>query len=157
MLGEAYWREFRLGIILCQRLLSPVVIGGIVYTCFPQVILNRLATLLQVQLQYFKFFFRHNTITVVVVCTIADAKVQRNYNCYNVYFNECLPLNFINGHSLGFILEIECLPRGLTPERSSWLTNGTPKTPAATPFMAKSVAATILKTLLWGLALEVSF
>ena len=90
MLGEAYWREFRLGIILCQRLLSPVVIGGIVYTCFPQVILNRLATLLQVQLQYFKFFFRHNTITVVVVCTIADAKVQRNYNCYNVYFNECL-------------------------------------------------------------------
>ena len=83
MLGEAYWREFRLGIILCQRLLSPVVIGGIVYTCFPQVILNRLATLLQVQL-------RHNTITVVVVCTIADAKVQRNYNCYNVYFNECL-------------------------------------------------------------------
>lgn len=92
MLGEAYWREFRLGIILCQRLLSPVVIGGIVYTCFPQVILNRLATLLQVQLQYFKFFFRHNTITVVVVCTIADAKVQRNYNCYNVYFNECLRL-----------------------------------------------------------------
>ena len=90
MLGEAYWREFRLGIILCQRLLSPVVIGGIVYTRFLQVILNRLAALLQVQLQYFKFFFRHNTITVVVVCTIADAKVQRNYNCYNVYFNECL-------------------------------------------------------------------
>ena len=24
------------------------------------------------------------------MCTIADAKVQRNYNCYNVYFNECL-------------------------------------------------------------------
>ena len=24
--------------------------------------------------------------------TIATAKVQRNYNCYNVYFNECLPL-----------------------------------------------------------------
>ena len=23
--------------------------------------------------------------------TIATAKVQRNYNCYNVYFNECLP------------------------------------------------------------------
>ena len=22
--------------------------------------------------------------------TIATAKVQRNYNCYNVYFNECL-------------------------------------------------------------------
>ena len=25
------------------------------------------------------------------MCTIADAKVQRNYNCYNVYFYECLP------------------------------------------------------------------
>ncbi len=25
------------------------------------------------------------------MCTIATAKVQRNYNCYNVYFNECLP------------------------------------------------------------------
>ena len=24
------------------------------------------------------------------MCTIAPAKVQRNYNCYNVYFNECL-------------------------------------------------------------------
>ena len=24
------------------------------------------------------------------MCTIATAKVQRNYNCYNVYFNECL-------------------------------------------------------------------
>ena len=24
--------------------------------------------------------------------TIATAKVQRNYNCYNVYFNECLLL-----------------------------------------------------------------
>ena len=24
-------------------------------------------------------------------CTIATAKVQRNYNCYNVYFNGCLP------------------------------------------------------------------
>ena len=24
--------------------------------------------------------------------TIATAKVQRNYNCYNVYFNECLRL-----------------------------------------------------------------
>jgi hypothetical protein len=42
----------------------------------------------------------HDTITVVVVCTIATAKVplgfaaslveERNYNCYNVYFNECL-------------------------------------------------------------------
>ena len=25
------------------------------------------------------------------MCTIADAKVRQNYNCYNVYFNECLP------------------------------------------------------------------
>ena len=24
------------------------------------------------------------------MCTIALAKVQRNYNCYNVYFYECL-------------------------------------------------------------------
>ena len=24
------------------------------------------------------------------MCTIADAKVRQNYNCYNVYFNECL-------------------------------------------------------------------
>ncbi len=24
------------------------------------------------------------------MCTIAGAKVQRNYNCYNVYFYECL-------------------------------------------------------------------
>ena len=31
-------------------------------------------------------------MTVVVMCTIVDAKVQRNYNCYNVYFNECLLL-----------------------------------------------------------------
>ena len=27
------------------------------------------------------------------MCTIALAKVQRNYNCYNVYFYECLPKN----------------------------------------------------------------
>ena len=27
--------------------------------------------------------------------TIATAKVQRNYNCYNVYFNECLQLKHI--------------------------------------------------------------
>ena len=25
------------------------------------------------------------------MCTIAVAKVQPNYNCYNVYFNGCLP------------------------------------------------------------------
>lgn len=24
------------------------------------------------------------------MCTIAGAKVQLNYNCYNVYLNECL-------------------------------------------------------------------
>ena len=71
MLGEADGREFRLWVILCQQLLSPIVVGRIVYTCFLQVILNGLATLLQVQLQYFKFFFRHDTITVVVMCTIA--------------------------------------------------------------------------------------
>jgi hypothetical protein len=29
------------------------------------------------------------------MCTIALAKVQRNYNCYNVYFYECLPYNLI--------------------------------------------------------------
>ena len=106
-------------------LLSPVVIGGIVYTCFPQVILNRLATLLQVQLQYFKFFFRHNTIIVVVVCTIADAKVQRNYNCYNVYFNECLR-NLTLGPD----------PRGKFTTRERYQ-----KRAAATPFMTKNVAA----------------
>ena len=55
-----------------------------------QVLFDRLATLLQVQLENFKFFFCHDTITVVVVCTIAPAKVQLNYNCYNVYFYECL-------------------------------------------------------------------
>ena len=38
-------------------------------------------------------FFGHDTITVVVGCTIATAKVQRHYNCYNVYLNECLPLS----------------------------------------------------------------
>ena len=27
------------------------------------------------------------------MCTIATAKVQRNYNCDNVYFNECLHQN----------------------------------------------------------------
>ena len=26
------------------------------------------------------------------MCTIAGAKVQLNYNCYNVYFNECLQI-----------------------------------------------------------------
>ena len=30
------------------------------------------------------------------MCTIADAKVRQNYNCYNVYFNECLPDTAIN-------------------------------------------------------------
>ena len=32
----------------------------------------------------------HNTVTFVVGGTIATAKVQLNYNCYNVYFIECL-------------------------------------------------------------------
>ncbi len=26
------------------------------------------------------------------MCTIATAKVQRNYNCHNVYFYECLQI-----------------------------------------------------------------
>ena len=39
-----------------------------------QVFFDRLTTLLQVRLQNFKFFFCHDTITVVVVCTIAGAK-----------------------------------------------------------------------------------
>ena len=30
------------------------------------------------------------------MCTIALAKVQRNYNCYNVYFYECLRCEGIN-------------------------------------------------------------
>ena len=29
-----------------------------------------------------------------VMCTIAGAKVQLNYNCHNVYFNECLLPNW---------------------------------------------------------------
>ena len=29
------------------------------------------------------------------MCTIAGAKVRLNYNCYNVYFNECLPKDII--------------------------------------------------------------
>ena len=38
------------------------------------------------------------------MCTIALAKVQRNYNCYNVYFYECLLLagtihNKSSGHN----------------------------------------------------------
>ena len=42
-----------------------------------QVFLDRLATLLQVQLQNFKFFFCHDTITVVVVCTIAGQRYKQ--------------------------------------------------------------------------------
>ena len=30
------------------------------------------------------------------MCTIATAKVQLNYNCYNVYFNGCLHYNCYN-------------------------------------------------------------
>ena len=29
------------------------------------------------------------------MCTIADTKEQKNYNCYNVYFYECLILGTI--------------------------------------------------------------
>ena len=39
------------------------------------------------------------------MCTIALAKVQRNYNCYNVYFYECLL--FI--YALQKLTFIECL------------------------------------------------
>ena len=50
MLGKTDGGKFRFWIILYQKLLTPVIIGGIVYTCFMQVILDRLAALLQVQL-----------------------------------------------------------------------------------------------------------
>ena len=119
MLGKTDGSEFRLWIVLCQQLLSPVVIGGIVYACFLQVILNRLAALLQVQLQYFKFFFCHDTITVVVGCTIADAKVQLNYNCYNVYFYECLLISSAGDSS------------GTVPAGKSALRSPMPTTPTA--------------------------
>ena len=52
----------------------------------------------------------HDTITVVVMCTIAVAKVQPNYNCYNVYFNECLRLSRMEPSS--FKDETFTLPRG---------------------------------------------
>ena len=72
------------------RLSSPIGVSGIFHTDIPKITHQGLDTLMQVRLQYFKYFFGHNTITVVVGCTIAGAKVQENYNCYNVYFNECL-------------------------------------------------------------------
>ena len=31
------------------------------------------------------------------MCTIATAKVQRNYNCHNVYFYECLQIKAVWG------------------------------------------------------------
>ena len=44
------------------------------------------------------------------MCTIADAKVQRNYNCYNVYFYECLriflKLNIIGKSAITFSLSL---------------------------------------------------
>ena len=36
------------------------------------------------------------------MCTIAGAKVQLNYNCYNVYFNGCLLLNSTKQNSQKF-------------------------------------------------------
>ena len=35
------------------------------------------------------------------MCTIADAKVRQNYNCYNVYFNECLRFKDVTGEGGG--------------------------------------------------------
>ena len=32
------------------------------------------------------------------MCTIAVAKVQLNYNCYNVYFYECLQYFYLMTH-----------------------------------------------------------
>ena len=81
MTGDTDGSKCRTGCFPGQGLLAPVVVGGIVYTCIMQVLLNRLAALTQVHLQNFKFFFCHDTITVVDMCTIATAKVQRNYNC----------------------------------------------------------------------------
>lgn len=46
-----------------------------------QVLLNILTSLPQVHLQDFIFFFCHEPITVVDMCTIVTAKVWRNYNC----------------------------------------------------------------------------
>lgn len=48
-----------------------------------------------------KQFYNHDTITVVVghYCI---AKVLRNYNCYNVYFNEYLRLQALQGIVNGF-------------------------------------------------------
>ena len=42
------------------------------------------------------------------MCTIALAKVQRNYNCYNVYFYECLRILFL-------FLQTERRGRGYVP------------------------------------------
>ena len=37
------------------------------------------------------------------MCTIATAKVQRNYNRHNVYFNECLHITFVRSVSEGYV------------------------------------------------------
>ena len=50
MLGETDGGKFRLWGIILLQFLTPVVIGGVIQTCIMQVILDRLATLLQVQL-----------------------------------------------------------------------------------------------------------
>jgi len=46
---------------------------------------------------------------------------------------------------------------GAWPQREVYDSRTVPKTPAATPFMTKNVAAAILKTLLWGQAPALSF
>ena len=46
---------------------------------------------------------------------------------------------------------------GAWPQREVYDSRTVPKTPAATPFMTKNVAAAILKTLLRGLAPALSF
>ena len=39
------------------------------------------------------------------MCTIATAKVQRNYNCHNVYFYECLLITNIKKKKTTGIIE----------------------------------------------------
>ena len=46
--------------------------------------------------------------------TIATAKVQRNYNCYNVYFNECLLFTHIHDYDEDYSCDLlELLPHNL--------------------------------------------
>ena len=54
--------------------IKPQLAVWVIYTCLMQVILKRLAALLQVRLQDFEFFFGHDTITVVV-CALSQGKI----------------------------------------------------------------------------------